>query len=143
MRRHDPLPEDESALPDPAPPPPAHPRRTRYAVALNRALAAALAALVPRDRLRLRCYYMETMTLAAIGRLLHEHEATVSRHLARTRREIRREVEALLEREHGLDAPARDECFRTLLEDPGALDLRELIGALPDGKNEPVDRSIE
>ena len=36
------------------------------------------------------------MTLAAIGRLLDEHEATVSRRLARARREIRRALEHAL-----------------------------------------------
>ena len=44
-------------------------------------LAAAIAALAPRDRLRLACYYAQEMTLAQIGRLTREHEATVSRQL--------------------------------------------------------------
>ena len=140
-RRHEPLPEDESGLPDAASGAPADPERAKYAAVMTRALAAAIAALAPRDRLRLRSYYVERLTLAAIGRLLHEHEATVSRHLAGTRREIRDAVERRLDRDHGLDAAARDECIRTLLDDPGALDLRQLIGAVADGKNPPPDRS--
>ena len=45
------------------------------------------------------CYYAQDLTLAQTGRLLGEHEATVSRQLARTRREIRAEVERLLNSE--------------------------------------------
>ena len=43
-----------------------------------------LDALAPRDRLRLAYYYVEELTLAEIGKLLGEHEATVSRKLERT-----------------------------------------------------------
>jgi IS30 family transposase len=39
------------------------------------------------------------MTLAAIGRLMGEHEATVSRRLARNRRRIREALETSLETE--------------------------------------------
>ena len=72
------------------------PERARYLAALQAALAAALAALDPRDRLRLAYYYADGRTLAEIGRLLGEHEATVSRKLDRARRDIREKVEAWL-----------------------------------------------
>ncbi len=71
----------------------ADPERANYLAALQAALAAALGALEPRDRLRLAYYYVDDRTLAEIGRLLGEHEATVSRKLERTRRDIRSRVE--------------------------------------------------
>ena len=52
-----------------------------------------MAQLDPRDRLRLGCYYAQQLTLAETGRLLKEHEATTSRQLARTRKDIREAVE--------------------------------------------------
>ena len=50
---------------------------------MRRSVTAAVAALAPRDRLRLRCYYAQDLTLAQIGRMLKESEATASRHLSR------------------------------------------------------------
>jgi RNA polymerase sigma-70 factor (ECF subfamily) len=69
------------------------PHRAEHVAAVQRALDAALAALDPRDRLRLRLYYGEGVKLAAIGKLLGEHEATSSRKLERVRRAIRERVE--------------------------------------------------
>ncbi len=75
------------------------PERASYTAILQVTLAAALGALDPRDRLRLAHYYVDDRTLAEIGRLLGEHEATVSRKLERTRRDIRRGVEEALRRD--------------------------------------------
>jgi len=75
---------------------PPDPDRTKYLTVLQEALAAVLASLEPRDRLRLAYYYADERTLAEIGRLLGEHEATVSRKLERTRRVIRDRVDAAL-----------------------------------------------
>ncbi|HEY6904045.1 MAG TPA: sigma-70 family RNA polymerase sigma factor, partial [Candidatus Acidoferrales bacterium] len=75
------------------------PERASYMAILQAALAAALDALDPRDRLRLAYYYVDDRTLAEIGRLLGEHEATVSRKLERTRRDIRKRVESALRRD--------------------------------------------
>jgi RNA polymerase sigma-70 factor, ECF subfamily len=72
------------------------PERAKYLAALQAALAAALGALDPRDRLRLAYYYADDRTLAEIGCLLGEHEATVSRKLDRTRRDVGSHVEAWL-----------------------------------------------
>jgi RNA polymerase sigma-70 factor, ECF subfamily len=72
------------------------PGRANYLAALQAALAAELGALSPRDRLRLAYYYADDRTLAEIGRLLGEHEATVSRKLDRTRRDVRSHVEKWL-----------------------------------------------
>jgi RNA polymerase sigma factor (sigma-70 family) len=72
------------------------PDRARYLSMLQAALTGVLASLEPRDRLRLAYYYADDRTLAEIGRLLREHEATVSRKLERTRRQVRERVDAAL-----------------------------------------------
>jgi len=95
------------------------------------ALATSVAALEARDRLRLTCYYVQQMTLAEIGRALGEHEATVSRHLTRTRRLIREAVEGRLRERHGFDQAAIAECIASVVADTGPLDLGELMGAGP------------
>jgi len=105
------LDEEERSL-DPVDPAPAvDPRRARYVELVQRALDAALQSLAVRDRLRLRLYYGEGVKLAQIGRTLGEHEATVSRKLDRTRREIRRYVERALQDDHGLAPAAVEECL--------------------------------
>jgi hypothetical protein len=108
---------------------------------MREALAAAIAALEPRDRLRLSSYYARDMTLAAIGRMLGEHEATVSRHLTRSRQAIRLAAESRLRSEHHLDDQALSECFRSVSEDAGALDLADLFGIEPARKIGTRERS--
>jgi RNA polymerase sigma factor (sigma-70 family) len=102
------------------------PARARYVALLRRALAAVLGALAPRERMRLACYYVQELTLAETGRVMQEHEATVSRQLARTRRAIRENVERWLETA-GLSRPQVAECFASLSADPGPLDLKPLL----------------
>jgi RNA polymerase sigma-70 factor len=110
-----------------APPSPElDPARGRYVSLLRRALAAVIAALAPAERLRLACYYVQELTLAETGRVTQEHEATVSRQLARTRRTIRADVERWLAAE-GLSPPQIAECFGSLAADPGPLDLKPLL----------------
>jgi RNA polymerase sigma-70 factor len=72
------------------------PERGRYLALLQAVLSEALAALEPHDRLRLSYYYIEDLTLAEIGRLVGEHEATVSRKLDRARRDLHLQVDAAL-----------------------------------------------
>ena len=67
--------------------------------------------LEPRDRLRLAYYYVEGLTLAQIGKLTAEHEATVSRKLERTRREVRKQVDAALRREKKLNDAQLQRCY--------------------------------
>jgi RNA polymerase sigma-70 factor, ECF subfamily len=122
--------------------PAADPDTRRFSALLRVALARALALLPDRDRLRLGCYYREDLTLAQIGRILGEHEATVSRHLTRTRRAIRTEVEHILRTEHGMSAEEIVECFASTIEDPGLLDVRELLGSTPGRKDSEPERSI-
>jgi RNA polymerase sigma-70 factor len=141
-RRLDALPEDDAPSAVAAGPIAPDPERPRHLAAMRDALAGALAALAPRDRLRLTSYYVQRLTLAEIGRALGEHEATVSRHLARTRRLIRDAVERGLAERHGMDETARAECIRSVIADTGPLDLEVLLGDEPGArKNEPAARS--
>ncbi|HEX6209930.1 MAG TPA: sigma-70 family RNA polymerase sigma factor [Methylomirabilota bacterium] len=108
------------------------PDRDRYIALAQQALDAAIDALEPRDRLRLRLYYGQDLTLARIGRLLGEHEATVSRHLARARKALRRDVERRMADVHGLaDAEIRA-CFEHAAEAP-ELGLDRLLSGAEDG----------
>jgi RNA polymerase sigma-70 factor, ECF subfamily len=93
------------------------PERNRYLAILQAVLTAALDALEPRDRLRLAYYYVEGATLAEIGRLVGEHEATVSRKLERTRREIRKHVEGALRQEKKLSAAQLQLCYEYAREE--------------------------
>ena len=102
------------------------PDRPRYLAVMQRALAAAVAALADRDRLRLACYYVQSLTLAEIGRLTKEHEATVSRHLARTRKAIREDVERRLRDE--LTGDQIEACFASVAGDPGTIDITRMLG---------------
>jgi RNA polymerase sigma-70 factor len=74
------------------------PDRARYLERFDRALSAALASLTPRERMLLACYYVDQLTLAEIGRMLREHESTVSRQLERMRRALRECVTQALQR---------------------------------------------
>jgi RNA polymerase sigma factor (sigma-70 family) len=126
LRRIEPLPDEllESTGAEPAETPG---ERTGFVAMMRRSVARAVASLAPRDRLRLSCYYAQNLTLQQIGRLLGEHEATVSRHLSRTRQAIRVDVERQLANDAGLDAPTIAQCFETVIQDAGPLDLREWL----------------
>jgi len=110
---------DNSVEPDP--------ERTRYVVLVRQALGRAVAALAPRDRLRLGCYYVQELTLAETGRVMHESEATSSRSLARSRKAIRRDIERQLRDEARLNDDQIAECFASIADDPGPLDLKQVI----------------
>jgi RNA polymerase sigma-70 factor (ECF subfamily) len=105
------------------------PERNRYLAMMQAALEAVLEALAPGDRLRLAYYYVDELTLAQIGKLLGEHEATVSRKLDRTRREVRQQVEAALLREKKLSEAQLRLCFEYAREQwPFDLTLRLQAG---------------
>jgi RNA polymerase sigma-70 factor, ECF subfamily len=108
------------------------PGRAHAVVITQDALDAAIAALDARDRLRLRLYYGEDLTLSQIGRITGEHEATVSRKLERARRELRRRVEQFLRAEHGLSDAAVAECFAHAADAP-ELHLAQLLSRAEDG----------
>jgi RNA polymerase sigma-70 factor (ECF subfamily) len=105
------------------------PEREKYLVMMQATLAAILDALAPGDRLRLAYYYVDELTLAQIGKLLGEHEATVSRKLERTRREVRQQVEAALLKERKLSEAQLRLCFEYAREQwPFDLTLRLQTG---------------
>jgi RNA polymerase sigma-70 factor len=85
--------------------------REKYLVSLQAELNAALEALAARDRLRLAYYYADGRTLAEIGRLLGEHEATVSRKLERTRRDVHQTVRLGLRDRKKLTEAQVEECL--------------------------------
>jgi len=115
---------------------PGDPHRERYIASFTRALQTALERLEPQEKERLRLYYAEEKTLAEIGRLLGEHESSVSRHLDRVRRELRRAVEDILRQgigaangsvvQPGLSDAEIALCFEYSAEDP-PIDLQKLL----------------
>jgi RNA polymerase sigma-70 factor, ECF subfamily len=133
-QRFDPLPEEEGPSTPVASPAAVDDETGRQAARVRDALAAAMTRLSDRDRLRLAWYYQHGMTLAQIGRLCREHEATVSRHLSRSRKALRVDVEAQLHAA-GMGAREIDECFMAASADPGDADLGELLGTETSRKN--------
>ncbi len=118
--------------------------RARFARMAQLALGSAILKLEPPDRLRLSFYYLQRLTLAQIGRLTGEHEATVSRRLDRIRRDLRAAVEHYLREEDGLGDAAVRECMACALEDVG-MDLEEWLGqpgARPGGQQEQAGGSF-
>jgi RNA polymerase sigma-70 factor len=104
--------------------------RARYVAMLGKALDAALKSLAPRDRMRMAYYYRHDLSLKEIGRVMNEHESTVSRQLARTRDYLKREIERTL---HDGDRLSQDQI--RLCYDWAAGDLQiDLSRALPDVK---------
>ena len=104
--------------------------RARYVAMLGKALDAALKALAPRDRMRMAYYYRHDLSLKEIGRVMDEHESTVSRRLARTRDQLKGAIERML---HDGDRLSRDQI--RLCYDWAAGDLQiDLSRALPDVK---------
>jgi RNA polymerase sigma factor (sigma-70 family) len=114
------------------------PHRERYVALFTRMLQDALGLLDPRDKERLGLYYADELTLAEIGRLLGEHESSVSRNLDRVRRALRCEVEAALrngrvaasgsQAEPGLSDEEISLCFEYASED-APIDLDKLFPA--------------
>src|SRR5499427_892497 len=123
QRNVEPLPDQEPPAPGESP----DPERARYVGLVHRALACAVAMLTARDRLRLGCYYVQELTLAETGRITKESEATASRQLARTRVAIRREIERQLRHEARLSDEQIAACFASVADDPGPLDLKQVI----------------
>jgi RNA polymerase sigma-70 factor (ECF subfamily) len=146
-RRTQPLEDDDALDAEVIPSRPvlgqSNPEEPRCRAAVNETLTVALAALAPRDRLRLRCYYTQELTLAAIGALFGEHEATASRQLARVRKDLRAAIEIRMREQHGYSSPALAECLRLVMTDAGDLDLAVLLarspGAIVQNEEDPGD----
>lgn len=131
-RRLEPLEDDESspaALRSTSPSP--DPERDALVAHTQRAIDAAIDALEPKDRLRLRLYYGQDMTLAAIGRVLGEHEATVSRKLEKARRMLKAEVQRSLAGQ-GLTPAAVARAFELSADAPD-IQLDRLLAKADDG----------
>ena len=110
----------EPVAPTEAEPP--DPDRERYRTLFDAAVRGAAETIEARDRLRLGLYYVQGLTLAEVGRVTREHEATVSRKLARTRKRLRSQIEAALGEGHGLREAEIRLCYQYALEE-GAFDL--------------------
>lgn len=117
------------------------PDRVRLVQLVIGALKVAVHGLPARDRLRLRSYYVVQLTLAQIGVITGEHEATVSRNLSRTRRALRHALEAHLCDREQLTSAQVARAVELALEDSGELDLRQAFDGPPSRKNSPPDRS--
>ena len=104
--------------------------RARYVAMLGKALDAALKSLSSRDRMRMAYYYRHELSLKEIGRVMDEHESTVSRRLARTRDYLKGEIERALREGDKLSGEQIRLCY-----DFAAGDLQiDLTRALPDVK---------
>ena len=123
-RRHTALAEDDPRFTSPTS---VDPECAKLRTLLGGSLQRAMARLEARERLRFGLYYAQQLTLAEIGRTLKEHEATVSRQLARTRLRIRETVVADLTAS-GLTEPQIQRCFECATEDAGALDVAQILG---------------
>jgi RNA polymerase sigma factor (sigma-70 family) len=130
-RRWEPLESDDGESPAPLPlhnssSSPLDPHRERYLERFRVALGNSVAALAQDDRQRLELYYAREKTLAEIGRLLGEHESSVSRNLERVRRELRAAVEACLRGAPPLSDAEIALCFQYSAED-APIDFRQLF----------------
>ncbi|HZB24889.1 MAG TPA: sigma-70 family RNA polymerase sigma factor [Vicinamibacterales bacterium] len=110
------------------------PDRALLVPLVDRALRSAIEGLPPKDRLRLRSYHVAGLTLAQIGRVTAEHEATVSRHLTRTRRAVRQAAELWLRDRGSLDEAQIARALELAADDPGELDLQQLFDPPGDRK---------
>jgi RNA polymerase sigma factor (sigma-70 family) len=127
QRKTEALPDEEACRDAPTNSEEPDPERTRYLALVRQALGRAVSALTARERLRLGCYYVQELTLAETGRVMNESEATSSRRLARSRKAIRHEVERQLRDEARLSDRQIAECFASVADDPGPLDLKQVI----------------
>ena len=133
-------------LPDEEPAAPTHqvldPDRGRYLTLIHEALGAAVANLDAKSRLRIRYYYVQGLTLAETGRLLGEHEASVSRHLSAARKAIGRDLERRLS-QSGLAREEIMQCFACVAEDAGPIDLDRLLSSASGARNSEKNVHIE
>jgi RNA polymerase sigma-70 factor (ECF subfamily) len=135
--------DDAQADTRPAPGPSPEDEPGRLGRHVERALDGALEALPPRDRLRLAYYHADELTLAAIGRLLGEHEATVSRKLQKTRDQLKAAIDSVLTSELRLGPDERRACYEQAIQ-LGRFDVASLRPpGSPPGKIPASDRSRE
>jgi len=129
----------------------ADPHRAKYLLKFTEALQTALDNLDKRDAERLRMYYGEQKKLAEIGRVLGEHESSVSRHLEKVRRDVRSAVEEILRggpeavngegRSGGMSEAEIALCFEYGAED-APIDLDKLFSPSPARKVETDGKEV-
>jgi hypothetical protein len=127
---------------------PVDPHREIYLKRFDRALSAALASLAPRERMILACYYVDGLRLAEIGRMLDEHESTVSRQLERVRQGLRDSVTRALQQEiaasngrgaePALDAAQIELAFKYAQED-WPFDLSQALSSAAQAAKKPPE----
>src|ERR1700693_2844637 len=129
----------------------ADPHRDRYLLRFTTALQIALKNLDARDSEALRMYYAEGKKLAEIGRILGEHESSVSRRLEKVRGNVRRAVEETLRggaeavngdgRSGGMSEAEITLCFEYGAED-APIDLDKLFSRSVERKVEPGGKEV-
>lgn len=114
----------------------------RWGPILSRVAGECLRKLQPRDRLLLSLYYLHGTPLKDIGRQFGIHEATASRRLDRMRRGLRKQVEQVLRKQHGLRPREVKSLWRWVSPAPLA---RSLAQTAQDEKNSnwPASRRHE
>jgi RNA polymerase sigma-70 factor (ECF subfamily) len=122
--REEPLDEDRHDLP--AAGSSSHPESETGAM-LREAIQGVLRSQPAEERFVLAAYYLDERTLAEIGKVLHVHEATISRKLKRATEGVRKELLKRLEK-GGLSRRAAQEALGTDPRDlePG-LELKKLL----------------
>ena len=94
---------------------------------LRQAVKAALHDQPPEERFLLAAYYVDERTLAEIGKVLHVHEATISRRLKRATDGVRKQLMRNLEKS-GMHRKAAEEALGTGPRDLDLkMDLRKLL----------------
>jgi RNA polymerase sigma-70 factor (ECF subfamily) len=86
---------------------------------LNHAVASTLESLLPEDRFLLAAYFLDQQTLLQIARLLHVHEATVSRKLKRLTTDLQKQLLRNLQ----VDGLSRRAAEEALGADPRDLEI--------------------
>lgn len=104
-RREEPIEEFDAPAPDPLPQMPA-----RELSLLEQAIEQAVSGRIAEERYLLAAYYLDEQTLLEIARVLGVHEATVSRRLHRTEKEIRKQILKHLQR-NGMSRRAAEEAM--------------------------------
>ncbi len=109
---------------------------TRLRQASEEAMRKAFAALEAKDRLMLNYYYFDEMTLREIGLLMNVHEATISRWLAKTQKQVKKKTEDFLQKLYGLRRAEIAECMA--LAARSEIDVRKLLGEATKAAAQPV-----
>jgi RNA polymerase sigma-70 factor, ECF subfamily len=144
-RREEPL--DDVDPPAPASPAAGSPESAELAHITN-AVSRSLRALTAEDRFVLSAYFLDNQTLLNISRILHVHEATVSRRLKRLVADLRKQLLQHLQSggmskraaEEALGADPRDIelNLRALLQTSQTPPFSDWTASIPDSASEKI-----